>query len=1156
MHTEDMIRRYRDPASTEFEVADIRGRVEARLFEGASAPRVGRFILCERVGTGGMGTVYAAFDPQLGRKVAIKILHSDRAYHRLMREARALARLRHPNLLTIYEVDECQGQACIAMEYIEGHTFGDLQRGARYSWRYWLELYIAAGRGLAAAHEAGLVHRDFKPDNVLVDEHGRVVVADFGLAKSREDAPTSKDREALGPEPLGRSWTQSGALPGTRSYMAPEQRDGVRCDVLSDQYSFCASLWEALHGEVPLGEGPIPGGDASSRTTRCTPSVRVPRWLHRALLRGLHPEAHRRWRSMHELIARLENEPARFARKILLWTFVVAAVVGMVLALDLARQRRVDLESARQREEEFIREREDRLIAQQRRNHNERILLTAAGEADPTRATSMLSAMRPAEMLEQWVSAVVDRLQQPVALAVLSAHTEELRQSSFSSDGRMVATASYDGTVRLWDVRGLGDPRVLVGHTDRVYVVRFSADGRRLVSTSKDGTAIVWDVVRPETRFVLPGHGGQVYWAEFSPDGSQIATAAEDGRIRLWSAAPTDLAAGRPPRIVGKHAGEALYVEWSPDGRRLVSSASDGTATVWPLGRGERRRVLRHKRLVYRARFSPDGARIVTASEDGTAGLWRASDGRRLAHLVGHSEGVADALFSPDGARLVTVARASSARLWRVDTGTLLHELPSTSQGSTSAAFSSQGDKVAIAGNDRRVRLWTGSLDATPVELARHAGAIFHVEFDAKGELLLSSSFDKTAQIWNVMQSGLGAAQVVLPGRLQGVAFAEERASLAVWTATGTIALHERGSMRTIQQWVAPRGTVQYFELSPDARWLAALMTSGEVYVWNTASAGAPVRLRGRNPTSFRFVEGDRLLLGERDGTLSLYTTTGHPLARRRRHDPEILALSSLLAGRYVVSQGRDGRMIRWDLRRGLEARELLHTKSRLSAHATCPDGLVAGADTGNEAVYLRDVTRPEQARVLSTEGGIPNFIALDCDRRLLAVQLRSGTMQVWSLASGRKVELPDLAATTAKFRKSVPQLVVMTQARELRILDAMSLRELRRIPCIVSPSALSLSAPERDVLLASESEGLVRVDLEALLAEPAQLVAQMQERTAVCLDLAVWREVLGDELGARIHALECPWRHGRVQAMMDILFAAQGGMRHVARAGATDDGH
>ncbi len=281
----------------------------------AAGHRLGRFAISHLLGAGGMGQVYAARDPELDRLVAIKLLRPElsiRADARLRREARVMARLSHPNLVTVHEVGVHQGQLFVAMELIDGQTLRHWARGK--SWREIVRVYIAAGRGLAAAHEAGIVHRDFKPDNVLVGAFGRVAVSDFGLARTEEDDLPS-DAAGSADERL----TQAGALLGTLRYMAPEQLERRIADTRSDQFAFCVSLWEALD------DHPFDNLDTASDTPNSADARRdamgaglsrrrlrgVPRQISRALVRGLAIDPADRWPAMAALLGELESAVAR-----------------------------------------------------------------------------------------------------------------------------------------------------------------------------------------------------------------------------------------------------------------------------------------------------------------------------------------------------------------------------------------------------------------------------------------------------------------------------------------------------------------------------------------------------------------------------------------------------------------------------------------------------------------------------------------------------------------------------------------------------------------------------------------------------------------------------------------------------------------------------
>jgi eukaryotic-like serine/threonine-protein kinase len=291
---------------------------------------MGRFLVLGVLGRGGMGVVVEAHDATLDRNVALKLLSSTAARHsdtRLLREAQALARLSHPNVVQVYDVGELDGQTFIAMELVRGRTLRAWGR-ARHPWRTVVSVYLQAARGLAAAHAKGLVHRDFKPENCIIDDDGRVRVLDFGLARAlvppqgeaeprppdetqeaHDDTLPDAEREPAATHLLGESLTRSGVLMGTIAYMSFEQLKGRAADALSDQYSFCASLFEALHGVGPYaGEHPASlfAAMLAGKRRPVPAGVVVPRRLSRALWRGLDTDPSRRWPSMHALIAELE----------------------------------------------------------------------------------------------------------------------------------------------------------------------------------------------------------------------------------------------------------------------------------------------------------------------------------------------------------------------------------------------------------------------------------------------------------------------------------------------------------------------------------------------------------------------------------------------------------------------------------------------------------------------------------------------------------------------------------------------------------------------------------------------------------------------------------------------------------------------------------
>ena len=304
--------------------------------------RLGRYVLVSVVGRGGMGQVMRGYDPKLRREVAIKLLRSgseqlDDARKRMIREAQAMARLSHPNIVAVYDVDELEGQSFIAMEFVGGQTLSKWLLQRRSS-KEVLQVMEQAGRGLAAAHEAGVVHRDFKPSNVMLGEDGRARVTDFGIAHTGFEILPSEEALSLGDED-GTELTRTGSVVGTPPYMAPEVHAGERGDVRSDVYAFCVTFWEALYGRRPFE---APYEDAKLQGPPAPPQdAEVPVWLHRLVARGLQPEPTRRFTSMKELLAALRKPTRTWRRRAVVGTVLLGAgsVVGVQSLIE--RQHRL-----------------------------------------------------------------------------------------------------------------------------------------------------------------------------------------------------------------------------------------------------------------------------------------------------------------------------------------------------------------------------------------------------------------------------------------------------------------------------------------------------------------------------------------------------------------------------------------------------------------------------------------------------------------------------------------------------------------------------------------------------------------------------------------------------------------------------------------------
>ena len=479
--------------------------------------RLHRYELRERIGGGGMGVVWSARDIDLGRDVALKLIRSrdpslQRQRARLLAEARAMARLSHPNVITVHDVGTADEHLFIAMERVDGGTLGEWFCSARRSWPEVVDVFVGAGRGLAAAHRAGLVHRDFKPDNVLLGRDGVPRVSDFGLA-----LPVSEGDGAGGgghAEPA-----TDEVVVGTLAYMSPEQLRGLAVTARSDQFSFCVALHEALYGEMPFG---APSSEAPASKfleavlsgSLVTPPAhrRVPARLHHVVARGLAVEPAERWPSMDELVLQLELCAQGVARRP--WAAVAGVAAVTALAAGLAGAWLWSRSPSPPRE-----------------------ALAAGAEAPPGPSLRRLTAFPGDKLLE----------------VALSPDGEHL---AYSTDGKLHSMALDSG-----ESHEIAMPAPLRAPE----VIGWYPDGSKLLvlhrtEATPDGSSEVWSVSlrRAATASLLRG---DVYCAAVAPDGKTTAYCTRGGVI-------VDDRGGASRRM--EVAGVPMRLAWSPDGSHLA----------------------------------------------------------------------------------------------------------------------------------------------------------------------------------------------------------------------------------------------------------------------------------------------------------------------------------------------------------------------------------------------------------------------------------------------------------------------------------------------------------------------------------------------------------------------------------------------------------
>ncbi len=727
----------------------------------------GRFRLVEPLGQGGFAVVWKAYDRQLRRVVAVKILHGQHSEDRTRRErffrgARKMAELTHPNIVRVLEKEvEESGWFFFVMEFVAGGDFNRAVLAGELTDAEKLTIVSQVGMALEFAHKRGVIHRDVKPANIVLDEDRRPKLTDFDLVLAADST----------------GFTQTQAMLGTLNYAAPEALESPKdAGPAADVYSLASTaIFALLGGPLPRGYYRDPGSTIAS--------LGYPSALKRVLTRATAADPKQRCPSAGVFVSAVEEATA--IEPLSVSSSSSAAHRLDQTPTDPRKLFEVRPEGVETQAGAAVAKRKLRSFAQEVRQISRRLLLAVTALAiamalvlgipwyqelaqraqarghvlatmdhakrSPDRLEAVLLASELAWLPEP--KGGVFKLRRlaanPIPTAVLRGHTDSVRNAVFSPDSSRVLTASIDGTARIWNGDGTGEPIVLSGHTNEVTRAVFSPDGSRVLTASDDDTARIWNSDGTGEPIVLSGHRGDVNRAVFSPDGSRVLTASDDDTARIWNGDGTG-----EPIVLSGHRGDVNRAVFSPDGSRVLTASDDGTARIWNIeGSGEPIVLSGHTDWVRSAVFSPDGSRVLTASDDGTARIWNANGTGEPIVLSGTGR-AGIAVYSPDSSRVLT-AFGETARIQNAD-GTGEPIVLSGHAGSVRiAVFSPDGSRVLTASNDGTARIWNVDGTGEPIVLSGHAGSVWGAVFSPDGSRVLTSSDDGTARIWPAVWSGL-----------------------------------------------------------------------------------------------------------------------------------------------------------------------------------------------------------------------------------------------------------------------------------------------------------------------------------------------------------------------------------------------------------------
>jgi WD40 repeat protein/serine/threonine protein kinase len=1003
--------------------------------ESLIGKRVGKYRLLKLIGSGGMGKVFLASrtDKEFRKTVAVKLVNpiwNDEARAQTFRrERQILAKLEHPHIARLLDGGTTKDKvAFLVMEYVDGLPATEYCNQKCKTTNERLQIFLKVCEAVQFAHQNLVIHRDLKPNNILVTGDGTVKLLDFGVAKLLQ--PDLLD--------VSNDFT-SGTNILTPNYASPEQLMGGTITTASDVYSLGVLLYELLSGNRPydLKEKSLPEilriiseevlprpstsiADLGNGNAEAGPqgAIRSPRSLKGDLdnicLKALAKERSERYQTVEELSADINRHLAslpvlarqpstwyranKYVKRHRLGTAAAALITILVLGwlASALWQRNIARAQA---------------AANLRRAYaaDMNLGMQAYETANLSRLNEILARYQNTAFTSNWEYRFLRDLAKPKGQLLMIPHPKEVWDVTFSSDSKKMATACADGFARIYQVP---DGKLLTTTAAKeinIWRVRFSPDGRFLATASGDATSTsvkVWNAESGAETLSLVGHTARVRGLDYSPDGKLIATGSRDGTIRIWSAVD-----GRELRkIAVERAGEPEETEdlhFTPDGMRLLT-ASKTTSRVWDIASG---RILStfEEGNSWSAAVSSDGKRFAVGGTEPRIRIFNAQTTEQQLVITGHDAKINNIVFSPDS---LTIASASSDRTVKfsdAQTGVELQTLKTHLSEVWSVAFSPDGKFIATSGTDFRVFLFDASdlLQPSSFAFPMGFGSVWGGTISPDRSKVLSplpgrpqdSEFTQT--IWDVaLRHKVVEFSTKVP--VETGAFSPDGSILATGDVAGTISLWNTATGEVIRHFKAHEKRIVGIVFAPDGKHLISASQDKSVRIWsadNPAVFRELASLDGDVSALEVSPDGHRVVVASYDTTSKLIDFETEKIIAELEPG-SILSVAFAPDGKTFATGDAYGAI---EIRQTTDAK-LLTTLTGNAGHMTAltysPDGLRLASASGEGVIRLWDSKTGEQVLAIRTGAPETSFLAFTPDGNTLLSYGAGTRIQLWEAAA------------------------------------------------------------------------------------------------------------------------------------------------------------